>query len=127
MAQSDASIRLDKWLWFARVTKTRTLARKLVETGKVRINRVRTTSPARPVRIGDVLTITRERDILVYEITALGERRGPFAEARELYDDLSPPPSTKNTPQQHTQASARPDKRQRRQLANLRGKNYWES
>lgn len=124
MTATEGSLRLDKWLWFARVTKTRTLARKLVEAGKVRINREKTTNAARLVRIGDVLTITRERDILVYEINALGERRGPYQEARQFYDDRSPPPPDK-TSEPNVRAGPKPDKRERRQLARISAKNHW--
>ena len=52
-----ASARLDKWLWHARVVRTRTLAQKLVEAGKVRVNRAKTHPPSQAVRVGDVLTI----------------------------------------------------------------------
>lgn len=82
--------RIDKWLFFSRAIKSRTLAAKLVEAGKIRINREKATQSSDSVKPGDVLTITLDRRILVYRIVSLGERRGPATEARLLYEDLSP-------------------------------------
>ena len=83
--------RLDKWLWFARVVKTRALAAKLVTAGHVRLNGVRAPGPDKPVRPGDVLTIALERQVRVLKVVAPGDRRGPYEEARHLYEDLSAP------------------------------------
>ncbi len=90
MAEDDRR-RIDKWLWFARLTKTRTTAQKLVVAGHVRVNRDKIDNASRAVRIGDVLTIALDSGVRVLRIQALGERRGPAAEARLLYDDLTPP------------------------------------
>ena len=84
--------RLDKWLWFARVVKSRTLAARLVSDGYVRLNGVRAVAPARSVQSGDVLTIALERQVRVLRVVDAGERRGPFCEARLLYEDLSAEP-----------------------------------
>ena len=93
--EPDAKQRLDKWLWVARVVKSRTLAAKLVESGHVRVNTVRTDNPAKSVRRGDVLTIALDRDVRVLRVLAPGERRGPYPEARLLYEEIggtgSPP------------------------------------
>ncbi len=83
--------RLDKWLWFARVVKSRTLAARLVSEGHVRLNGARVRVPARCVGPGDVLTIALERQVRVLRVVEPGERRGPFAEAQRLYEDLSVP------------------------------------
>ena len=83
--------RLDKWLWFARVVKSRTLAAKLVTEGHVRINGKRQDTASKAVAAGDVLTIALERDGRILTVAASGERRGPFEEARLLYEDLTPP------------------------------------
>jgi ribosome-associated heat shock protein Hsp15 len=80
--------RLDKWLWFARFAKTRTLAARLVASGFVRLNGQRTDNPAKAVAVGDVLTLALARSTLVLRIEDLGSRRGPAAEARRLYSDL---------------------------------------
>jgi ribosome-associated heat shock protein Hsp15 len=85
-------LRLDKWLWHARVVRTRSLAAKLVSEGHVRVNGGRADSPAKSVKAGDVLTIALERTVRVYRVVALGERRGPASEAQGLFEDLSPEP-----------------------------------
>jgi ribosome-associated heat shock protein Hsp15 len=83
--------RLDKWLWFARIVKSRTLAAQLVQDGKVRINRAKVAKPAQTVRPNDVLTIVIRGSVHVLRVVAPGARRGPPAEARLLYEPLSPP------------------------------------
>lgn len=113
--------RIDKWLFFARVVKSRSLAAKLAQAGKVRINGDKTTQAADTVRCGDVLTITLERKILVYRIVEGGERRGPAEEARHLYEDLSPPPapmvpSSGPAAVLRDQGTGRPTKKDRRAL-----------
>jgi ribosome-associated heat shock protein Hsp15 len=88
-AQPAETQRLDKWLWYARVVKSRTLAAQLVQDGKVRINRVRAAKPSQTVRPGDVLTIALRGSIEVLKVLAPGVRRGPPSEARQLYETLS--------------------------------------
>ncbi|MGI9451021.1 MAG: RNA-binding S4 domain-containing protein [Geminicoccaceae bacterium] len=85
-------LRLDKWLWQARFFKTRTLAAKIAERRKVRINRTLVTKPHYRVRPGDVLTFPQGRDVRVVRILALGDRRGPAPEARTLYEDIEADP-----------------------------------
>ncbi len=82
--------RLDKWLWFARVVKTRSLAARLVTDGHVRVNSVRIATAAKAVKPGDVVTIALERHVRVLRILASGDHRGPAPEARALYEDLAP-------------------------------------
>ena len=79
--------RLDKWLWFARFAKTRTLAAKLVTEGFVRVNGQRVESAAKAVAVGDVLTIAVARTTALVRVEGLGERRGPAPEARLLYTE----------------------------------------
>ncbi len=81
--------RLDKWLWFARFAKSRTLAAKLVASGFVRLNGQRTDNAAKAVAIGDVITLALARTTLVVRVEGLGERRGPAPEARQLYIELN--------------------------------------
>ncbi|WP_375465045.1 RNA-binding S4 domain-containing protein [uncultured Methylobacterium sp.] len=81
--------RLDKWLWFARLARTRSLAARLVEDGHVRINGARTTAAARGVAVGDVVTVAAAHATAVLRVADLGTRRGPAPEARGLYVDLS--------------------------------------
>ncbi|WP_417714852.1 RNA-binding S4 domain-containing protein [Roseibium sp. SCP15] len=118
---AGGNLRIDKWLWYARVTKSRSLAQKLATSGHVRINKDKISSASKTVKEGDVLTIGLERRILVLKVVALGTRRGPYEEARKLYEDLSPPPPPKKDappppPGQREAGSGRPTKRDRRKL-----------
>lgn len=83
--------RVDKWLWFARIVKSRTLAAKLVAEGHIRVNSTPIDTPAKPVGPGDVLTIALQREVKVLRILASAQRRGPYSEARRLYADLNTP------------------------------------
>ncbi|HMN86089.1 MAG TPA: RNA-binding S4 domain-containing protein [Bauldia sp.] len=85
----DDRRRIDRWLWFARFAKTRTGAQKLVGAGHVRVNRDKIDSPGRAIRIGDVLTLALPSGVRVVRVASLGERRGPPAEARTLFHDMS--------------------------------------
>jgi ribosome-associated heat shock protein Hsp15 len=117
--------RLDRWLWFARIAKSRSLAGRLIGAGKVRVNRVRITKPGRSVRIGDVITATIHGRVRVLRIEAGGSRRGPAEEARTLYTDLTPPAPPAKIPVLDRQSgkrlagSGRPTKRERRQIEKL--------
>lgn len=82
--------RLDKWLWHARVTKSRTLAQKLIESGAVRVNGQRVTGTDHRVGPGDGLTIQINGRLRVLRILGLAERRGSPSVAAALYDDISP-------------------------------------
>ena len=119
--------RLDKWLFFSRVIKSRTLAQKLIESGAVRVNSERTLDSDHKVGAGDVLTMTVSRRLLVWRIVDAGTRRGPAPEAAMLYEDLSPPPLPRDslTPldgplAQRDPGAGRPTKKQRRDTDNLR-------
>ena len=81
----DTRQRLDKWLWFARVVKTREAAAGLVEGGHVRLNRIKVTKPAHDVKPGDVLTIVLHSRVRVLQVDGIAPRRGPASEARLLY------------------------------------------
>lgn len=116
-----AGQRLDKWLWFARLAKTRTLATELVISGRIRVNRTKISKPSRLVRPGDVITAVIHGCVRVLKILALGNRRGPAAEARALYDDMSPPPPPRPSrrvrlapPARREKGAGRPTKRDRR-------------
>jgi len=120
--------RLDKWLWFARVVKTRTLAAKLVSAGDVRVNGGRQDAPAKQVGAGDVLTIALDRQVRVLRVLGPGARRGPYEEARLLYEDLSPPAVRAGAEEPaaahgaRPAGSGRPSGRERRALDQLRGR-----
>ena len=83
------SLRLDKFLWFARIVKTRAAAQTLAEDGRIRLaGRVVDRAHA-AVRIGDVLSFAHRGQVRVLRIEALPVRRGPPAEARALYSELT--------------------------------------
>lgn len=117
-----ASQRLDKWLWFARVVKTRTQAAALVTEGQVRVNKVRAEKPAMTVKPGDVLTIGLRGRVRILEVVLPGDKRGSAPEAAVLFKDLSPPPPPR---EQHfaeapdgerDPGAGRPTKRDRRMI-----------
>lgn len=116
----DAPQRIDKWLWFARVVKTRTLAAGLVHGGKVRINRVKIDKPSHTCRAGDVITVAAGSRVRVLKVLAPGHRRGPASEAQLLFEDASSPPPARSQDHGAVQPSSRPTKKGRRQIARLR-------
>lgn len=119
--------RIDKWLFFSRAVKSRSLAARLVVAGRVRINRDKAAQASDLVKPGDVLTITLDRRIFVWKVLGAGVRRGPAEEARTLYEDMSPPPTPKGEalpdaiPALREAGSGRPTKRERRQTDRLLG------
>jgi ribosome-associated heat shock protein Hsp15 len=119
MADSD-TLRLDKWLWYTRLCKTRTQATALCRSGRVRVNRTPVRKPNHVLRPDDVLTFPLGRRIWVVRVVALGERRGPFREAQTLYEDLSPPPVPRTERQRESghrdRGTGRPTKRERRAI-----------
>ena len=86
--------RADVWLWRARFFKTRSLAARFVDEGRVRLTRsgheTRLDKPARPVKVGDLLVFAVGGRLVAVTVDALGERRGPPAEARGLYSTAEP-------------------------------------
>lgn len=134
----SATQRLDKWLWFARLAKTRTLAAALISAGKVRVNRVRVDKPSQAVRPGDVLTASLGRAVRVIRVLDPGSRRGPAAEAQRLYEELTPAAVAPKSPPgfngsagvaaarvgaagERPKGSGRPTKRDRRRIDRLSG------
>lgn len=124
MADDAVKLRIDKWLWFARAVKTRSLAARLVEEGHVRVNGERVTQASKAVRPGDVLTITLERHVLIWKIVALGDRRGPAPEAQALYENLTPVIEKKEPVSivaERDGGTGRPTKKERRETDKWRG------
>ncbi|MBA1141104.1 RNA-binding S4 domain-containing protein [Mesorhizobium neociceri] len=121
--------RIDKWLFFSRAVKSRSLAAKLVVAGRVRVNSDKAAQASDLVKPGDVLTITLERRIVVWKVLGTGVRRGPAEEARTLYEDMSPPPAPKGEavadaiPALRDAGSGRPTKKERRQTDRLFGED----
>lgn len=129
--------RLDKWLWYARIVKSRTLAAQLIEKGRVRVNTVRIQKPSYTVKPDDVITASVHRAVRVLKVVATGTRRGPAAEAQRLYEDLTAPVPPASGEAQGTRdrgtavpaaaqpmaASGRPTKKERRQILRAKGQD----
>jgi ribosome-associated heat shock protein Hsp15 len=126
-AAAGDSLRLDKWLWYARFFKTRANATRAISGGRFRLDGEVMSKPHRAAQPGQVLTFTQGERVRVIRIVALGTRRGPASEAVELYEDLSP-----EMPKRHAERAAetsfesrekgagRPTKRDRRATQNLK-------
>jgi ribosome-associated heat shock protein Hsp15 len=116
------TLRVDKWLWFARFFKSRTIAADVCKTGKVRVSGTKIDKPSHGVRAGDVLTFPQGRHIRVIRIVALGSRRGPASEARELFEDVDPPQPSDSADAapppgaDRGKGAGRPTKKERREL-----------
>lgn len=120
--------RLDKFLFFSRAIKSRTLAQKFIESGAIRVNSERMDRSDHKVGAGDVLTMSLHGRIVVWRILDCGTRRGPAPEAQGLYEDLSPPalPRSELSPYEAAIAprgdgAGRPTKKERRETDRLRG------
>ena len=117
--------RIDKWLWHARVVRTRSAAAALAAEGHVRVNGVRIDAASRAVKIGDVVTVALDRRVRVLTVTGFAERRGSATDAEVLVrDDTVPPEPRENVaapPAVRDPGAGRPTKRERRTLDRLRG------
>ena len=123
------TLRVDKWLWFARLFKSRTLAAVLCQSGRLRINGVIVQKAHQGLKPGDVLTFPKADYIRVIRVIALGSRRGPASEAQGLYEDLDPPALEKRLGVERSvpdavrrSGSGRRAKAERRATDNLRSK-----
>ena len=125
----SVGLRADKWLWYARFFKSRSLATQICQAGKLRLSGQGVVKPHTKVRPGDVLTFPQARHIRVVKVLALATRRGPASEAQTLYEDLKPPEAESRLPRGTPSAnetarrepgSGRPTKRERRALDRLR-------
>jgi len=111
--------RIDKWLWHARVVRTRSAAAGLAASGHVRINGQRVDASSRAVRPNDVVTVALDRTVRVLRVLGFAERRGSADEARVLWEDLDPPPRTQEReqgPAVREAGTGRPTKRERREI-----------
>ncbi len=139
-----ASQRIDKWLWYARLVKSRTLAATFIKTGKIRLNRIRVRKSSQVVKVGDIVTATIARRVRVLRVVSTGVRRGPAGEAQSLYEELTPEGVAHNPLTRYGQAeisragpggrdqlrlgqgvrsrgSGRPTKKERRVIERLKG------
>ncbi|MSP21159.1 MAG: RNA-binding S4 domain-containing protein [Alphaproteobacteria bacterium] len=118
------ALRIDRWLWFARFFKSRTLAAEACASHRVRSNGNPVAKAGHVIRVGDVLTFPLGPHIRIIKVLALGNRRGPYAEARLLYEDLSPPvplPPEEKSPGLRDPGDGRPTKADRRAIDRLQG------
>lgn len=115
--ETDGGQRIDRWLWYTRLLKSRTLAATLAASGKMRVNGERISKASRLVRPGDALTFPLGPHIRVIKVVAAGTRRGPAPEARTLYEDLSPPAAA---PPIDEAGGRRPTKKDRRRTDALK-------
>ena len=116
--------RVDRFLWHARVVRTRTLAAKLAASGHVRVNGQRIHAPGRGVKLGDVLTLAAGGRVRVLKVLSFAPRRGGSEAASGLYENLSPPaPKAEFAAALARPAGqGRPTKRERRQIERLQGR-----
>jgi len=84
--------RIDRWLWNARIVRTRSAAASLAIVGYVRVNGVRVAAPGRDVKCGDVVTVALDGGVRVLKVTGVASRRGNAAAAARLYEDLGNSP-----------------------------------
>jgi ribosome-associated heat shock protein Hsp15 len=90
-ATGTSTRRVDQWLWFARLVKSRSLAGRLCSQGAVNVNQVTARKPNHPVRVGDIVIVPQGPFLRTVRVLALGMRRGPATEARELYEESDAP------------------------------------
>jgi len=96
-ARNDGPVRIDRFLFFIRLVKSRTLAHTIVEEGYVRINGKRVEKPSEDVRVGSTIALPLNGKVRVLKVLSLPERRGPASEARACYEELGidePRPAT---------------------------------
>jgi ribosome-associated heat shock protein Hsp15 len=123
------TVRIDKWLWAARFFKTRSLASRACELGRVQSNG-QSVKPSRDVRVGDMLQVKNDSGEFQIEILALSEVRGPAPIAQTLYRETEASRALrvklaeerKAMPRFETATEGKPSKRDRREIARLRGR-----
>ena len=122
------SVRIDKWVWAARFFKTRALAQKACDLGRIHSNGI-AAKPAREVRVGDMLTVRNEGGEFQIEVLALSHMRGPAAVAQTLYRETEAGKATRLKAAEERKAmqqfapipARRPSKRDRRRIIQFRG------
>ena len=117
--------RIDKWLWHARVVRTRSAAAALAASGHVRLNSQRIDAASQLVRTGDVVTVALDRTVRVLKVTGFAERRGSAGDTLLLYEDLSPAPRRAGSEPppvaEREPGAGRPTKRERRVIGRFTG------
>jgi ribosome-associated heat shock protein Hsp15 len=124
------SVRIDKWLWAARFFKTRALAARACDLGRIRSNG-QSAKPARDVRIGDMLRVTNDGGEFEVQVLLLSEIRGPATVAQTLYRETETSKESRQKAAAERKAlrqfeelpAGRPSKRDRRHIIKFRGRN----
>jgi len=122
-------VRIDKWLWTARFFKTRALAAKACELGRIE-SHGQQVKPSREVRVGDMVQVKNESGVFQVEVLGLSEMRGPAVVARTLYTEteasqelrLKLEEERKAMPSVEGFREGKPSKRDRRKIDRLRGR-----
>ena len=122
------TLRLDVYLYYIRIFKSRSIATKFVSTNRLRISGQITQKPHKMISIGDVLTMTIEDNIKILKVLNIPNRRGPYSEALNFYEDITPIESIhkKESPKldiKFVERVGRPTKRERRQTDRLMGRD----
>jgi ribosome-associated heat shock protein Hsp15 len=124
MTGSAPRLRLDKWLWFARFVKTRTLAQGLCASGHVTVNGTAVHKASATIKIGDEVILVLGKIKRFLQVQDLGSRRGPAPEAQLLYSELKEPEhlggAIRNDWEQRPKGDGRPTKKDRRAVDRLR-------
>ena len=122
------TIRLDIYLYYIRIFKSRSIATKFVSTNRLRISGQVTQKPHKMISIGDILTLTINDNIKILKVLDIPNRRGPYSESLNFYEDLTP---IENIPKKENlkiefkfaERVGRPTKRERRQTDRLMGRD----
>ncbi len=122
------TLRLDVYLYYIRIFKSRSIATKFVSTNRLRISGKITQKPHKMISIGDVLTITINDNIKIFKVLDIPNRRGPYSEALNFYEDITPiesiPKKESFKPDiKFVERVGRPTKRERRQTDRLMGRD----
>ena len=122
------TLRLDVYLYYIRIFKSRSIATKFVSNNRLRISGQITQKPHKMISIGDVLTMTIEDNIKILKVLNIPNRRGPYSEALNFYEDITPIESIhkKESPKpdiKFVERVGRPTKRERRQTDRLMGRD----
>jgi len=120
--------RIDKWLWHARVVRTRSAAASLASSGHVRVNGQRILAPSHGVRPGDVVAVVLDRAVRVLKVVGFAERRGSAEAARALCENVAAARNETDAraslpPVLREAGGGRPTKRERRAIERFTGKN----
>ena len=122
------TIRLDIYLYYIRLFKSRSIATKFILTNRLRISGQVTQKPHKMISVGDVLTMTINDNIKILKVLDIPTRRGPYPESLNFYEDITPieiipKKESSNIDIKFVERVGRPTKRERRQTDRLMGRD----